>query len=222
MTGFMRPRALAAAPAGELYRSAREGFFVNELPEDVIRRELGPSEQLLWFGRPRQGFILRAADTFLIPFSIMWGGFAIFWEAGVLTSGAPVFMALWGVPFVLIGLYIMFGRFWVDARQRAATVYAVTSERVVIVSGVFSRGVKSLSIDTLTDVSLTERTGSGWHHYLRVGALHALVVRRGRLAWLRPACRPDLRLAGPRTGGVRDHPRSATGGQKAGRSSRCT
>ena len=44
-----------------------------------------------------------------------------------------------------------------DARQRAATVYAVTSERVVIVSGLFMRCVKSLSIDTITDVSLTER-----------------------------------------------------------------
>jgi hypothetical protein len=61
------------------------------------------------------------------------------------------------VPFVLVGLYIIFGRFWVDARQRAATVYAVTSERVVIISGVFARRVKSLGIDTITDVSLTER-----------------------------------------------------------------
>ena len=75
----------------------------------------------------------------------------------MIASGAPLFMALWGVPFVLVGLYIMAGRFWVDAGQRAATVYAVTSERVVIVSGVVSRRVKSLSVDTLSDVSLTER-----------------------------------------------------------------
>lgn len=140
---------------------ASEGFEMDEPPEDVIRRELGPSEQLLWTGRPRQGVVLRAEDGLLIPFSIMWGGFAIFWEAAAIASDAPFFFALWGVPFVLVGLYIMVGRFWVDARQRAATVYGVTSERVVIVSGVFARGVKSLSIDTLTDVSLTERAGGG-------------------------------------------------------------
>lgn len=79
-----------------------------------------------------------------------------------LAFGAPWFFAIWGVPFVLVGLYIMFGRFWVDARQRAHTCYAVTSERIVIVSGLFARRVKSLSIDTLSDVSLTERRdGSG-------------------------------------------------------------
>jgi hypothetical protein len=78
-----------------------------------------------------------------------------------LAGGAPFFFALWSIPFVLVGLYIMLGRFWVDARQRAATVYGVTSERAVIVSGVLSRGVKSLSIDTLTNLSLAERSGGG-------------------------------------------------------------
>lgn len=135
---------------------------MDELPEDVIRRELGASEQSLWIGRPRQGFVLRATDALLIPFSVLWGGFAIFWEVEVLANGAPLFFAIWGIPFVLVGLYIIFGRFWVDARQRARTVYAVTSERVLIISGLFARRIKSLSIDTLSDVLLTERgDGSG-------------------------------------------------------------
>lgn len=132
---------------------------MDRSPEEVIRRELGPSERLRWWGQPPQGLILRAADAFLIPFSIAWGGFAIFWEAMVIAGGAPFFFALWGIPFVLVGLYLMVGRFWVDARQRASTVYAVTSERVVIASGLRSRRVQSLSIDSLSDITLTERTG---------------------------------------------------------------
>ena len=135
---------------------------MDQTPEDVIRRELGPGEELLWAGRPRRGFVLRASDVFVIPFSLMWGGFAIFWEATVILSDAPWFFTLWGVPFVLVGLYVMVGRFWTDARQREKTLFAVTSERVVIISGMFSRQVKSLSIDTLSDVTLTESAdGSG-------------------------------------------------------------
>jgi hypothetical protein len=149
-------------PARNTSSAAVEGAAVDESPEDVIRKELSPPEQLLWSGQPRQGIVRRAADAILIPFSVLWGGFAIFWEAMVIAGGAPFFFALWGIPFVLAGLYIMVGQFWVDARQRAATTYGVTSERVVIVSGLWSRGVKSLNIDTLTDVSLDERSnGAG-------------------------------------------------------------
>lgn len=132
-----------------------------ELPED-IRRELEAGEQVVWSGRPRQGLVLRGSDAVAIPFSLLWCGFAIFWELGVVTSNAPVFFILWGIPFVLVGLYMVIGRFFYDAHQRAHTFYAVTSERILIVSGMFSRRVKSLSLSTLTDVSLTEsRSGEG-------------------------------------------------------------
>jgi hypothetical protein len=131
-------------------------------PESQIRPELGSTERLLWTGRPRSGLILRSADAFLIPFSLMWGGFAIFWETGVIIAGAPFLFMLWGIPFVLVGLYLIFGRFWVDAKQRARTYYGVTNERVIIISGLFHKSIKSLNIDTLTDVSLTEKSdGSG-------------------------------------------------------------
>jgi hypothetical protein len=135
---------------------------MQQLPEDVLRRELGPSERLLWFGQPRQGFMLRMSDAFVIPFSLMWGGFAIFWETSVLLAKAPPFFALWGIPFVVIGLHMIAGRFWTDARQRANTFYGVTSERILIIAGLFSQQTKSLNLETLSDLSLSEKPdGSG-------------------------------------------------------------
>lgn len=69
-------------------------------PADVFQNRLSRDEQLLWVGQPRQGMFLRPIDGMLIPFSLLWGGFAIFWEARVLLSGAPWFCA--GIPFVLV------------------------------------------------------------------------------------------------------------------------
>lgn len=129
-------------------------------PESVVEGELHEHEQLFWRGQPRRGIRLRPCDAFLIPFSLLWCGFAIFWEFGVVSSGAPWFFVLWGIPFVLVGLYFVFGRFLADAKAREKTYYGVTEERIIIISGLFSRRVKSLNLRTLSDISLTEKSDS--------------------------------------------------------------
>jgi len=121
-----------------------------------IKKHLSPGEAVLWSGQPRQGLVVRGGDALLIPFSLMWGGFAIFWEATVLRSNAPVFFVLWGIPFVLVGLHLIIGRFFLEAKQRSRTFYAVTPERILIVSGIFRSSAKSLNLRTLSDLSLTE------------------------------------------------------------------
>jgi hypothetical protein len=55
-----------------------------------------------------------------------------------------------------MGLYMIGGRFFVDAWQRSKTYYGLTSERVIIVSGLFSRKVQSLRLRSLSDISFVE------------------------------------------------------------------
>lgn len=130
--------------------------------ESVIAAQLAPEEQLFWFGQPKPGIRLEPSDILMIPFSLLWGGFAIFWEIGVILAGAPFFFALFGIPFVLVGIYVIVGRFFVDAWQRANTYYAVTDRRILIVSNFIQQTVQSLNLANLTGVSLTERKdGSG-------------------------------------------------------------
>ncbi len=129
-----------------------------------LQKELEPAEKLLWSGRPRQGLLFRSADALQIPFSLLWCGFAIFWEWGVLhipegTSGAfNGLFALWGIPFVCVGLYMVFGRFLMDIWQRSETRYAVTDRRVLIVTDMFSYRVKSLDLRTISDLTMTEKS----------------------------------------------------------------
>ena len=69
-----------------------------------LQSKLAPNEHLLWFGQPRGGIVLRDSDVYAIPFSLIWGGFAIFWEISVLSDDAPITFKLFGLPFVGVGL----------------------------------------------------------------------------------------------------------------------
>lgn len=149
--------------------------------ESEIALELVGAERMLWAGRPRRGIVFRSSDLFMVPFSLLWAGFAFFWEASVIASGAPFFFGLWGIPFVAVGLYIVAGRFFVDSLARDRTFYGVTDERVVIVSGITSRRVTSLSLRTLSDITLSEkadRTGT-----ISFGPIQYLQWRPGGQAW---------------------------------------
>jgi hypothetical protein len=128
-----------------------------------IEFALDRGERQLWAGIPRQGLMLTRADRFMIPFSAMWGGFACFWEYMVIRSNGPLIMKLWGVPFVAIGLNLMIGRFFLDSRRRARTAYAVTSERIIIATGMGTATTQSLPLRSLGSVTLQEQpdgTGS--------------------------------------------------------------
>jgi hypothetical protein len=123
---------------------------------DDFRWALLDKETIIWSGRPGQGLRLTSRDWLLIPFSLLWGGFAIFWETSVWQISAPQMFRLWGVPFVLAGLYLIAGRFVVDAWLRGRTYYAVTSRRILIARSGFAGKLIALAIDRLPDVQLSQ------------------------------------------------------------------
>jgi hypothetical protein len=125
------------------------------------QRDLLPGEHIIWEGRPATGLIFRPMDAFMVPFSLLWGGFAIFWNVMVWVTEAPWAMRLFGLPFVVVGLYMIAGRFVIDSRSRARTRYLVTDQRVVILKTGGS-STKSLDIKRLPALELQERRdGSG-------------------------------------------------------------
>lgn len=151
----------------------------------ALQSQLAAGEQLLWQGRPRQGLMLRRSDAWHIPFSLLWCAFAIFWEWSVIQTNAPLFFKLWGIPFVLVGLHMMAGRFVWDAHKRARTHYALTTERLLIASGKEHAHIQSLSLRSLPDISLSERAdGTGTISLGRLQApLNSTTARGNRDEW---------------------------------------
>lgn len=61
-----------------------------------VRPYLGVDEYVLWSGKPGEGHLLAPNDVFLIPFSILWCGFAIFLgNNGFICKRAADFQAFW-------------------------------------------------------------------------------------------------------------------------------
>lgn len=128
--------------------------------ENPLYRYLQPGEHALWEGRPDvRRFVLRG--WYFIPFSFIWLAFAIFWESSVITTHGPFFFQLWGIPFVLIGLYAVIGRFFVAAHEARQTWYLLTDRRALIQTGVFTQRFIELDLEKLPALELTHNGANG-------------------------------------------------------------
>ncbi|MHB1459700.1 MAG: hypothetical protein ACYC1M_00245 [Armatimonadota bacterium] len=139
-----------------------------------IREKLMPyladGESIKWVGQPDPTKLVSSADWFIIPFSLFWCGFAVFWEAmalkGILSSRDetpfPWIFPLFGIPFVLVGLYMLFGRFIAKRYMRQRTYYVVTNQRVLSLVEFFKPRVNSLFLSALPTINVSsEGPGTG-------------------------------------------------------------
>jgi Bacterial PH domain len=124
--------------------------------QQIIKSQISGSEQILWVGRPRQECFFRTTDAWGIPFTLLYSGFLAFLSFYFWSNESVWFFKLMGVPFLIFGLYLVVGRFFVDFLQRKKTFYGITNERIIIVSGVFSQETKYIDLEGLTETSIEE------------------------------------------------------------------
>ncbi len=104
-----------------------------------VKPYLDSDEDVLWCDKPTKILVFSTADIFTTMFGFVWLSFSIFWTvtAFMATNDAddavfsifPVF----GLPFVFIGMYLLFFRYVISAIQRKRMIYAITNKRVLIV-----------------------------------------------------------------------------------------
>jgi len=145
-------------------------------PNDAQLRaqsELQSGESLYWTGiaDPRRAAIATLPATL---FGIPFAGFALFWitQAYHATSamskssnnsfahGFQVF-PIFGLPFLLVGLGIVLAPLWAFLKG-GSTVYAITNQRIMIITGGSTRLVKSVTPADIVSIDHRERPdGSG-------------------------------------------------------------
>jgi len=128
-----------------------------ENPRQLLQPHLRPDEKLLWTGRPDPRVHFMPSDAFLVPFSVLWCAFAVYWTWLVLNSGKPRWFALVRLLFVAVGLYQMVGRFFVKARRKRRTVYGLTDTRAIVVEG--ERNVSGVRVKDVPVQVRTHRDG---------------------------------------------------------------
>ena len=145
-------------------------------PHRPLGVDLRPGERLLWQGSPDPSVLFTRQDAYLVPFTLLWAGFACTWEVSALSSGDPLF-ALFGDPFMLLGAYMVAGRFFVKRWRKRRTLYAVTTARALVLTG--ARSVQDMTIAyqpvdvrksrDLSHVSVTIGAASGRQDYSNTG-----------------------------------------------------
>ncbi|HLZ90868.1 MAG TPA: PH domain-containing protein [Candidatus Acidoferrum sp.] len=155
-------------------------------PNDAQLRaqsELQSGESLYWTGvaDPRRAALAALPATI---FGIPFAGFAFFWASqayhatssltrqsnNAFAKGFAVF-PVFGLPFLFVGLGIVLAPLWAFLKG-GNTVYAVTNQRVMVITGSGTRSVKSIVPADIVSVDHRERPdGSGDIAILTTGTI---------------------------------------------------
>ncbi|GIF41513.1 hypothetical protein BC793_111126 [Actinoplanes xinjiangensis] len=152
-----------------------------------VESYLLPGERVLWEGAPMRHRLFRRTDVLLLPFSVVWCGFAIVWLVRALRSDGAGLFPLFGVPFVIVGVYLVAGRFLVRALASRRTVYTVTDGRVVVRGGPTGARLTTAYLRDLPPPVIAERPdGSGslaFGGFPGIGDVFTGGAKRGWRGW---------------------------------------
>src|SRR5262245_41285862 len=149
MRTIFMARMLPPRAADERAMGTSDPSLLPEPVRALVQAELQPGESVRWLDQPiPTRFALSALPVFL--FAIPWTAFSLFWIWGASQAKcdgreAGLF-ALFGIPFVLVGLGMFASPGWAMRRARR-TVYLVTDRRAVVLSAGFGGAVSVRSFE---------------------------------------------------------------------------
>jgi hypothetical protein len=98
-----------------------------------VQSTLRPGEKILWVGAPPARVTFHYTDLLRIPLAVIWLLFAG-WMAFQASATGGIVASLFIIFAVVGGFMLLPGRLILDAIRRSKTGYALTDERLLIVS----------------------------------------------------------------------------------------
>ncbi len=103
--------------------------------EEIQNKYFAEDEEVLWSGTAETLRFFMRTDFILIPLTVIIGGFLLSYAYSsmmLMIRGQSVAFALSGITFLLIGLYLIFGRIWYRHKRLSRNFYFVTSDRCFV------------------------------------------------------------------------------------------
>jgi hypothetical protein len=121
---------------------------------ELFKNDLLNDEKILWIGQPETSVMLTRDDFLPILFGSVFLIMGVIYEMSVFNDG-ELFPFLFGLLFVIVGAYLLFGRFIQKKYLKKRTYYAVTHQRVLILTNFMSKGLQSKYIHKISDINKT-------------------------------------------------------------------
>ncbi len=126
-----------------------------------LRAELSPylhkDEEILWMGQPYTTTKYKP-NPFLLIFMLVWTGFAVFWTVAASTAGG--LFGLFGLPFLAVGIGMLYMATIGGKKRMQNTVYAVTDRRAIILTNGRSTNMTEYIFSRLPSISLEQVQGT--------------------------------------------------------------
>jgi hypothetical protein len=136
----------------------------NTSISQLFQRELLPRERILWTGQPIPYALLNKGDIFLIPFSFIWFGIVLSSFRDMFKASSSMIFPSFLIPalFLIVGFYMSIGRFIYLYLVKKKTYYAITDQRVLVLTNLFGKNLQAVYIKDLQNITKSENSnGNG-------------------------------------------------------------
>lgn len=132
--------------------------------ESEFSKMLMNNEHILWTGKTKKGAGIKArgGSVLTLAFPVFWLGFSCFWTLSATLMGG--FFGLFGVPFILVGIFLL-RSFLAVGEQK----YAITDRRVLRYA---DRKFSAEMLDKIINITVCETSNNmGYVRYTVLGGV---------------------------------------------------